>query len=567
MIDFESEKVAARLLALGSFCVTIFMISGAVTDPVNAPKFFILGALGGACSLMLVTIGLKTIWRTQRGVIYLVGLFLISSVNALVQSDAPLSQSLYGSYGRNNGFIAYISLLMVFALATTFRIKKLYSWIAYGLLASGVVNVAYCLWVILFGDFMGWDNQYNNLLGTFGNPNFIGAFLSIFATASIAFVFSSRISNRLRALFLGIFLLAVFEMLRTNVMQGKVVLGLGLLLVAGALIRSKATNSVITWIYFVAFGAITTTAIFGILQRGPFTKYIYQYTVSLRGQYWRAGIETGREHLLSGVGFDSLGDWYRRTRSPQALLTPGVDVTTNSAHNVFIDLFAFGGLPLFLSYVAITGYTFFSIIRHFLANKEFDPIFVSLSVAWIGYQAQSVISINQLGLAIWGFLLGGSLIGYTRVELGTHAIGEPKTKMARNKQSASTKLIGSGLVAAIGLLIGGLIAVPPLSSDMNTRSAQLTRSAELIETALIPTYLHPQNTNMYLNSIISFEQAGLNDISIRIARNALVFNPNSFETWKALYFLRNATPKDKLEAENNMKRLDPLNKNVTAAPK
>jgi len=566
MIDFATERVIARLLAFGSVCVTIFMISGGVTDPVNAPKFFVLGALGGGSALLLLTKGLKSIWRRQRILVYAYILFLISSLNALLQSQAPFSQNLYGSYGRNNGFIAYLSLSIIFLLAASLQSKGLYSWIAYGFLASGILNVAYCSWVIVFGDFMGWNNEYNNLLGTFGNPNFIGAFLSIYATASMAFVVTSKTLLRLRIFLLVTALVAVIEMLQTNVMQGKVVLGLGAMLVLGAVIRSRATNSLITWLYFVAFGAVGVTAILGILQKGPLTKYIYQYTVSLRGQYWKAGIETGKEHLFAGVGFDSLGDWYRRTRSPQALITPGIDVTTNSAHNVFIDMFAFGGLPLFLSYLALTALTFYSIVKRFLSYKEFDPIFVSLSVAWIGYQAQSVISINQLGLAVWGFLLGGALIGYVHRDLEKNALQNSQPQRKKSKQPAST-ILGPGLIAGVGVVVGGLISVPPLSADMNIRSAQITRSGEKIELALQPSYLHPQNTNMYLNSIISFEQAGLNETALKITKRALEFNPDSFETWKVLYFLKSSTAEDKVEAEKNMKRLDPLNPDVTASPK
>ena len=31
--------------------------------------------------------------------------------------------------------------------------------------------------------------------------------------------------------------------------------------------------------------------------------------------------------------------------------------------------------------------------------------------AWIGFQAQSLISIDNIGIAVWGWLLGGAIIG------------------------------------------------------------------------------------------------------------------------------------------------------------
>jgi hypothetical protein len=57
----------------------------------------------------------------------------------------------------------------------------------------------------------------------------------------------------------------------------------------------------------------------------------------------------GNSHPLTGVGMDSYGDWYRRSRDAQALILPGPNTTTNAAHNVFIDVFAYGGYPLFIA--------------------------------------------------------------------------------------------------------------------------------------------------------------------------------------------------------------------------
>jgi len=35
-------------------------------------------------------------------------LFLGFALNAVINSDSPLSQNLYGSFGRNTGFMAYL---------------------------------------------------------------------------------------------------------------------------------------------------------------------------------------------------------------------------------------------------------------------------------------------------------------------------------------------------------------------------------------------------------------------------------------------------------------------------
>jgi hypothetical protein len=54
----------------------------------------------------------------------------------------------------------------------------------------------------------------------------------------------------------------------------------------------------------------------------------------------------GMDHPLNGIGMDAYGDWYRRARSEQAAtVMPGPKTITNAAHNVVIDIFAYGGLP------------------------------------------------------------------------------------------------------------------------------------------------------------------------------------------------------------------------------
>jgi len=561
----QLESTNSKLLAGGSFLVSIFMLSGVVTDPVNAPKLFILGTFGFSALLVVILFSVNWLLNSFRLPFFSAILFIAASLNAFIFASGPWSQTLYGNYGRNTGFLSYIAFVAFFLLAISCRQKKSFDLLLQSLFTAGVVNVAYCAWVFLFGDFMAWNNTYNTFLGTFGNPNFIGSFLSIFASVVFAKILSPDLTNKSRYLLCGLFVLAVLEMLKTNVMQGKIVLAIGILLVLGFYLRSKTNNNPLMLGYVLFVLIIGSLSILAMLQKGPLTNLIYQYTVSLRGQYWKAGINTGFHNLLNGVGFDGLGDWYRRMRSAKALVTPGVDVTINTSHNVFIDMFAFGGLPLFFSYLLIVAFTLYRIIIVVLKNKLFDVTFVSLVVAWMGYQAQSLISINQIGLAIWGWVLSGGIIGYSKLLMNKEDITSAKNEFKNSKSGVVH--VTPNLIAGIGMIIGAIIAVPPLSSDMNYYSSQVSQSAEKLRAATRSSYMHPQNTSLLLSSIISFEQAGLHDLAYQTAQEALKFNPNSFETWKVFYFLLKSSPQDKENAVENLRRLDPLNQNVTAAPR
>jgi hypothetical protein len=119
--------------------------------------------------------------------------------------------------------------------------------------------------------------------------------------------------------------------------------------------------------------------------------------------------------------------------------------------------------------------------------------------------------------------------------------------------------IGSGLVSSLAMVVGALLAVPPLASDIKWMSAQNSRDAAKVELSLTPGYMNPENTQKYLMAIQLFEQSNLTELSHKYALQALRYNPDVFDSWKLLSLLRNSTGEEKQLALDNMKRLDPLN--------
>jgi hypothetical protein len=396
-------------------------------------------------------------------------------------------------------------------------------------------------------------------------PNFIGAFLGLFAASLVAYTFKSGLHIGLRILSLVIFLISVVEIIDSNAIQGRVVVAAGLAIVGFNLMRSKFESILIQAGYVVVISIGGLFALLGALQIGPLTKYIYKTSVSLRGEYWQAGWNMGADHPLTGVGFDTYGDWYRRTRDLQALVLPGPNVTTNAAHNVPFDVFAFGGWPLFIPYLGILALSVIAILKVTIRNRSYDPIFVTLTTAWVCYQLQSVISINQIGLAIWGWLFGGALIAY---EIATRDRGNEENATSDKKQSRTVKqkqsegVISSTLLAGVGVVIGLLIASPPYSADAKWRSALNSGNAEKVEEALKPGYLTPPNSARYASAVQLLETSKLYDLSYKYAKISVEFNPDNFDSWKLLYFIQNSSAADKAEALEQMKRLDPNNPNV-----
>jgi hypothetical protein len=568
MINQVVERTIARTLGIGSALVAIVVVTGSVTDPVNVTKLFALGGVAAGAFAVLSVFGIGQLWTNSKSLVVASGLLLVAGINAVVNSDGPLVQNIYGVYGRNTALVTYILLVFVILAASVLRVQSSFTILIWGLLGAGFINVAYCLWVIAFGDFIPWSNPYGNILGTFGNPNFIGAFLGLFAASLVAYTFKKGVRLEFRIGSALVFLVTVYEIIDSSAIQGRVVVAAGLGIVGFYLVRSKFENVYAQIGYVLAIAVGGVFALLGALQIGPLTKYIYKTSVSLRGEYWQAGWNMGSDHPFTGVGFDTYGDWYRRARDTQALVLPGPNTVTNAAHNVPFDVFAFGGWPLFIVYLGILALTVIAIIKVTVRTRKYDAVFVTITTAWTCYQLQSIISINQIGLAVWGWLFGGALIAYEvatrpkKVE-ATSEVGKGRQTSGRsNKVKTSETIFSSTLIAGIGAVIGLLIACPPYSADSKWRSALTSQNAQKVEEALTPGYLNPMNSYKYASAVQLLESSKLYDLALKYAKIGVEFNPNHFDSWKMLYFISKSSDEDKALALSNMKRLDPNNANV-----
>lgn len=557
----ETEKTLARALSIGTAFIAVFVLTGAITDPVNVTKFLALGGVATASFFILASGGFSKLLG-DRWLLGLSVIFIIGSVNVISQSKAPLQQNLYGVYGRNTGFLTYLFLIFIIISSSALRKTKSFHLIIWGLISAGLINNIYCLYVILFGDFIGWNNPYGNILGTFGNPNFIGAFLGFFTSALVAYAMTKGVTTKYRVLSGLIFLVSSFEIIKSHAIQGRVVLAGGLAIVGFYWIRSRFSNWLVTSFYSLMVVALGAISVLGALQIGPLTKYIYKTSVSLRGEYWQAGWNMGTSHPFTGVGFDTYGDWYRRARDTQALILPGPNTVTNASHNVPMDVFAFGGWPLLIPYLGFLLLVLVAIVRYSINNKAYDGIFVTLTTAWIGYQIQSFISINQIGLAVWGWLLGGAILGYTQIKREPESENQAQSKASRKVNSQTNNQIFSPqLIGALGAALGLIISCPPINVDSKFQVAISQSDVTKVEAALTPSYLTPPDSYRYANAASIFEGSKLYDVSYKYALQAVKYNPDNFDSWKMLYLVSKSSASDKERALDNIKRLDPNNKN------
>lgn len=559
MLDQSSEKVIAKWLYLGVPGVSLLVTGFINYDPVNVAKMVLTTGAGFGIAALLIKSGIKKFWNYNRITFTFLVLFFIAGCVSVFTSTSPLVQNFYGVFGRNTGFLTYIGLSGILAGASTLSDKENFHKLTKGLLIVGVVNVGICLTEIAGFNLFGFNNIYNTILGTFGNPNFISSFLGIFISAFLAYVVSPNTNKWLRISAPFVIAIAFYEVMFSNSIQGIVVTFIGFGIVGFFLVRSHLKKMIYQATYLSAAAIAGVFGVAGALQIGPLTKYIYKTSVSLRGEYWHAGLTTGSSHPFTGVGFDSYGDWYRFSRSASAMIMPGPKVITNSAHNVNIDIFSYGGFPLIIAYLGLLVVAAISIFKVINRTTEYDKYFIPLATAWACYQAQAIISINQIGLAVWGWALTGAVIGYeraTREKTDSLITDSATSKKAKKSGDQTTSVY---LTSVVGLALGLAIAFPPFMADSAWRTAMKSGGVESIVKV---ANQFPLDSYRMANISVLLEQNKYPQQAYDLAKKLTEFNPNYFDGWKLMAGLSLPTVKEKANATKMMRKLDPRNINL-----
>ncbi len=553
----KRELFLSKIIISGIFLVTIGIWTQGIYEPVNMPKMLLLCGFSFAAVGILGFHGVAKFFVQHKPLAILLISFVGFGLVVLLANSSVFSRSLYGTYGRNTGFLTYFCLALFFLACTQISSPTFSKNLVTVLLVTGTINCAYGLIQLSGHDFMPWGSQKGTMMGTFGNANFASAFLGIFSTAIFTVVLYKFYSGKIRASLIIAFLVTIGLITWSNSIQGLVVSIAGCSLSLLFWMLNKNFKPKYIYTYTLSLITLTFLGTAGILGNGPLSNLLYSQNIAYRMEYWKAAFHTGANHLFLGVGWDSFGDYYRRFRSTEALISPGVDVTTDAAHNVFLDVFASGGIILLLCYLGITLIVLVSGAKKFRLGGYRDPIYVTIFVAWIGYQLQSLISINQIGLAIWGWALSGMILGYPErnsEEISKTGLSDQRIKKANKTTSNDFEFyrITSGILFVAGVLI----SLPPIMADASWRHSQESKKYEDIVEAIMKWPREPNRmvTGAKIFTLNKYEAEGLK-YTLEATRNF----PDSFGPWEILYTIPQSTDEQRAEALKQLKRLDPLN--------
>jgi len=247
----------------------------------------------------------------------------------------------FGEYQRRTGLLSY-SCLGVFFLTAVFilRLNSIFR-LEVTMIGTGFIVGTYSLSQHYGYDFIHWNNPYNSILGTLGNPDFAAAVLSIFFIISIGGTVQKKYSPIFK-IFCGmnsILIMAVIYFSRVR--QGLLTALIGCLIIL--VVWTHQRNKVLAYAITILSVIFALVALGGMLNRGPLIKYFYKTSVTFRGDYWRAGWQMFRHHPILGVGLDRYGAYFRQYRDSTQSLRRGPDLVSNAAHSMPIQFAATGG--------------------------------------------------------------------------------------------------------------------------------------------------------------------------------------------------------------------------------
>jgi O-antigen ligase len=557
----ERFQKSLAFISLASLtATTLFIAPSFAFDPFNAPRLLSLGAFCGA-SIVALLLGQKHKWFSIYKTPLLAVLFFLSSLTLTLFITSPsFNAQFYGAYGRNTGYLAYFALAILLFVAVIAANASNLNYYIYMLFGVSLASTFYGFIQVLGADPTGVVNPSNFAFGFFGNQNFQSAFTAIAVAAAIAILISHSISVVNRILLFVFIVISIVQIYYTKSEQGYFVLVASVVVLTYLrFVRPMKVQLKVAYLVFSVIGFFVV--LFGTLNKGFLAKYLYQESVTFRGDYWRAGQNMTLENPIFGVGLDSYGDWYRRSRTLEATLRRGPDVFSSSAHNQLIDISSNGGFLLLSAYLIILGLAVRAVIKVLRRENGYNWKFVAVFIAWFTYQLQSLISINQLGLGIWGWTLTGLLIGY---EINTR--GKDKTAdqdLAKVPGLTAKPSLGKiktdwdvVLFSLFGLIIGALIAMTPLRNSIEARSLSGETTIGAVEEFGMRDSLNPELSILMAGNLADnkFEENAL-----RVIRNTVKNNPDNYFAWKLIASIPSASPEEIAQAQLQMKRLDPLN--------
>ncbi len=556
-------KFSSGLLLVFTFGIPIVMDPVGTFSATNVPKLSLI--VIGACLFFVFSIPSlaklagANLWRK---ITFLVVFALSWSIISLIKNSEQWDERLFGVYGRNLGFIVFISVFLIFWCSLVFPPKWIPAFFVAFSISSILVAVYFLLQYVGI-DFGVWEQNYGKTpSATLGNPNYVVSLIAVGLSLPLSFLIlqpSKKIKSKV--LMLLILIAGTSCMSLAESFQGFLILGVSLtmlylfkyksiLLEKGTILRKRAA------LFFIGTVLISLFSTF-IFQK-LFRENLGLDSVFARFDYWRASINMIRNSPFFGLGFDSFGDYYLEFRGRSAATrSPGL--FSDSPHNFFLELAIFAGLPLAICYVLIQIQVLRAAVSALkVLNQRESFYLITLITYWTGFHIQSLINPSSLALLPLQFVTSGLIFSFSQ-NVNQEIFHGRKPPILRKRAGRDSL----SFIGILSTLFVGLLLIP-LSMKYGLATWEKDRNFKAAATkgdgsAMISI----SNDWPFVFSVSELTartllENGYEALGIEVVRNLIEKNPRNIRGWRLLYE-RSAETQERALAIAKMKALDPFN--------
>lgn len=497
-----------------TFITIIFLPT--LYNPISTPKFSAL-----MCFLAYVSFfHLKELFQRPRTYLdWIQSIFIFSIfVNVIVNRNA-IDERLFGVSGRNIGLFSLLAIVCMLQATG----NSLFSFPSFrsNLLISNLAVAIILLVQTALPRYFDFELFYGVAPSTLGNPNIISAFLGLsFLSIVLWFIDSAKTKLYNIAGLVFAMVINTWALYECNSVQGFVILIVTLwsylIFKIYSLVPRRGLIALLGSLFILSSTVILllTNGLFG------FSRFAETTSLFARIDYWRAGWKMLIHNPVFGVGLDGYGDYFRTFRNKDAFLRFGEGRVSDSAHNVYIDFFANGGVVLGITFILMNFMPVYFLIKLFKTQTQIiKNQIIGLLAFWTGLQVTLVLSVSSIPLLVWLALLLGSIKSLAFNPISK--VNEFRPNKTLKYQRNSSKLVGVTL-ASLFLIVSFLPL--KLSYDF-LRAANTADGSRLLR--LVDDF--PRDSKNYVQVARGAADAGFFRESLELSLQGLAYNPRNFE--------------------------------------
>lgn len=559
-----------------SIPATILTIAPGLTDPINIPKLLALLPFAVTAVILFLTLkkysDVSKLTGADKTIFGAYGVLAISMTISGFLGSENYIRVIFGATGRNNGLLYYLAAITLALLLLRLAISEMQVvYLEKVLIWTSLPFAIYCGIQFLDLDPVDWANPYSRVIGTLGNPNFSASALASFAVFWLYLSFRTK-TQRLnqRVLFLIPALTMFFLSWATDSLQGLIVFALGASLIIYMALREKYSSALIPYFFFFGGGLALFILFASFLGVGPLGGALEQYTLKLRGWYAYFGIRAMFDSPLTGVGVDNYISAFRSFKSEEFVSEYGSGLSANNAHSTPAQVGATFGLVVFLIYTTIHFWILYKSLRIISSRNTSDFYLKGICLVWILIFAQSLLSIEIIGLGIMNWVLGAVILS-ARSQVGDSESGEAKSIGKKQKTKILPAWTGSVTIAS--LLIGTIPAIQVSREDRIFQSVSFIqisdeKSKDVVRQEFVKlsnlTLFYPNNVDRIAGNLF---QADMSLELKKVVEN--LYRVESKDAYAAdliaTYYKNTSQFSKEIEIREKLRSLDPWNLNLELA--